>query len=146
MANPLEAIGDLGNKLFSQNKPAQKMRPSVAAGRQTPSSPPSRALVAPSVMTGHHFNAPDAEAVLGMRRLLVKVVSAKGLPDSTGPRRSCSAEVQLVTATGEPIPAGTMHVRTGPANHFATVKDTAPVWNAEFVAELQGEWKDAATL
>ena len=96
-------------------------------------------LAAPS-RAAHHFNAPDAEAVLGLRRLLIKVVGASHIPESAGgSRRSCSAEVQLVTASGEPLPSSTLHVRTGPPNHFSTVKDTAPVWNAEYVAELVGD-------
>ena len=87
----------------------------------------------------HNFNAPDAEAVLGLRRLLVKVIGAKDIPESSGSRRSCSAEVQLVTERGDPLPSSTLHVRTGPPNHFSTIKDTAPVWNAEYVAELVGD-------
>ena len=84
----------------------------------------------------HAFNAPDAEAILGMRRLLVKIVGAKDLPESAGSRRSCSAEVQLVSELGMPLSGDAMHERTGPPNHFTTVKDTAPVWNTEFVADV----------
>ena len=36
----------------------------------------------------HAFNAPEAEQVLGLRRLLVKVVGAKDLADGGGPRPS----------------------------------------------------------
>ena len=74
-----------------------------------------------------------------MRRLLVKVVGAKDLPESAGARRSCSAEVQLVSELGAPLHSDALHDRTGPPNHFSTVKDTAPVWNAEFVAELPSD-------
>ena len=87
----------------------------------------------------HAFNAPDAEAILGLRRLLVKIVGAKDLPESQGTRRSCSAEVQLVSELGHPLGDGALHDRTGPPNHFTTVKDTAPVWNAEFVADLPAD-------
>ena len=87
----------------------------------------------------HAFNAPDAEAILGLRRLLVKIVGAKDLPESQGMRRSCSAEVQLVSELGHPLGDGALHDRTGPPNHFTTVKDTAPVWNAEFVADLPAD-------
>ena len=87
----------------------------------------------------HAFNAPEAETVLGLRRLLVKVVGAKDLPESVGARRSCSAEVQLVSELGSALPNGVLNDRTGPPNHFTTVKDTAPVWNAEFVAELPSD-------
>ena len=36
----------------------------------------------------HAFNAPEAESILGMRRLLVKIVGAKDLLDGGGARRS----------------------------------------------------------
>ena len=42
------------------------------------------------------FNAAEAEEVLGLRRLLVKIVGARDLPDKVGSRRSCSAEVRLL--------------------------------------------------
>ena len=87
----------------------------------------------------HAFTAPEAETVLGLRRLLVKVVGAKDLPESVGARRSCSAEVQLVTELGSALPNGVLNDKTGPPNHFTTVKDTAPVWNAEFVTELPSD-------
>jgi hypothetical protein len=105
----------------------------------------------------HAFNAPEAEAILGLRQLLVKIVGAKDLPESAGSRRSCSAEVQLVSELGAPLGDGALHDRTGPPNHFTTVKDTAPVWNAEFVADLPADlstaglalrlavWDDAAS-
>ena len=87
--------------------------------------------------TTHQFNTPESEAVLGLQRLLVKVIGAKELPPSSNAqRRTCSAEVQLVGAGGAPRAGNPLHGRTGPPNHFATVKDTAPVWNVEFVAEL----------
>ena len=98
---------------------------------------------APAPRVAHAFNAPEAEQVLGLRRLLVKVVGARDLPEKTsGIRRSCSAEVQLVDARGSPFGSGSLHARTGPPNHFTTVKDTSPVWNAEFVTELPGESAD----
>ena len=81
------------------------------------------------------FNSPASEAVLSLHQLLVKVISAKELPrSSTAQRRNVSVEVTLVGSGGASIEGG-MHSRTGPPNHFSTVKDTAPVWNAEFVAE-----------
>lgn len=89
----------------------------------------------------HAFNAAEAETVLGLRRLLVKIVGAKDLPESVGARRSCSAEVQLVSELGGPLGNGALNDKTGPPNHFTTVKDTAPVWNAEFVTELPHDLK-----
>ena len=97
----------------------------------------------------HAFSGPDVEAILSLRRLLVKLVAAKDLPDSQGARRSCVAEVELVDELGgrlggSAIGGGVggfevLHEKTGPPNHFSTVKDTAPVWNAEFVAELPSD-------
>ena len=83
------------------------------------------------------FQAPETLSVLSMHRLLLKVVGAKDLPKSTSAqRRNCSAEVQLVNSGGGPLDGNPLHSRTGPPNQFSTVKDTAPVWNAEFVAEV----------
>lgn len=92
----------------------------------------------------HAFNAPEAEQVLGLRRLLVKVIGARDLAESNGTRRSCSAEVQLVDDRDAPF-GSALHARTGPPNHFTTVKDTSPVWNAEFVTDLPGESGDLLT-
>ena len=92
----------------------------------------------------HAFNAPEAEQVLGLRRLLVKVIGARDLAESNGTRRSCSAEVQLVDDRDAPF-GNALHARTGPPNHFTTVKDTSPVWNAEFVTDLPGESGDLLT-
>ena len=92
----------------------------------------------------HAFNAPEAEQVLGLRRLLVKVIGARDLAESNGTRRSCSAEVQLVDNRDAPF-GSALHARTGPPNHFTTVKDTSPVWNAEFVTDLPGESGDLLT-
>ena len=94
--------------------------------------------------TTHQFNTPESEAVLGLQRLLIKVIGAKELPPSNNAqRRTCSAEVQLVGSGGAPLEGNPLHGRTGPPNHFSTVKDTAPVWNAEFVAELSDEMLNA---
>ena len=94
----------------------------------------------------HSFNSPASEAVLSLHRLLVKVISAKELPrSSTAQRRNCSVEVTLVGSGGATIEGG-MHSRTGPPNHFSTVKDTAPVWNAEFISEVSAELLSGANL
>ena len=94
----------------------------------------------------HSFNSPASEAVLSLHQLLVKVISAKELPrSSTAQRRNCSVEVTLVGSGGATIKGG-MHSRTGPPNHFSTVKDTAPVWNAEFVSEVSAELLSGANL
>jgi hypothetical protein len=96
--------------------------------------------------TAHSFNSPASEAVLSLHQLLVKVISAKELPrSSTAQRRNCSVEVTLVGSGGATIEGG-MHSRTGPPNHFSTVKDTAPVWNAEFVSEVSAELLSGANL
>ena len=123
--------------------PQRKARKNVTAGSTgvAPTVAASDVLTTaggtkPRATSVHAFNAPDAEAILGMRRLLVKVVGAKDLPESAGARRSCSAEVQLVSELGAPLHSDALHDRTGPPNHFSTVKDTAPVWNAEFVADV----------
>ena len=92
------------------------------------------------------FNSPASEAVLSLHQLLVKVISAKELPrSSTAQRRNVSVEVTLVGSGGASIEGG-MHSRTGPPNHFSTVKDTAPVWNAEFVSEVSEELLSGANL
>ena len=94
----------------------------------------------------HSFNSPASEAVLSLHQLLVKVISAKELPrSSTAQRRNVSVEVTLVGSGGATIEGG-MHSRTGPPNHFSTVKDTAPVWNAEFVSEVSEELLSGANL
>ena len=127
-----------------------KPRPHGRKNVQKPGGAAAPTLAAQDVLTTadgsaptrsiHAFNAPEAETVLGLRRLLVKVVGAKDLPDSVGARRSCSAEVQLVSELGNPLGTpGALNERTGPPNHFTTVKDTSPVWNAEFVTELPSE-------
>ena len=124
------------------NPPRQKSRKNTSSGSTAVATTMAASDVLSTVdgsaptRSVHAFNAPDAEAILGMRRLLVKIVGAKDLPESAGSRRSCSAEVQLVSELGMPLGGDAMHERTGPPNHFTTVKDTAPVWNTEFVADV----------
>ena len=122
----------------------------VSASTALSAGPGSDSLTGPQVArSAHAFNAPEAEQVLGLRRLLVKIVGAKDLPGGTGARRSCSAEVQLIDERGVPLSGGAgkaLHAHTGPPNHFTTVKDTAPVWNAEFVAELRTDLLAAAAV
>ena len=134
------------------NKPRKNVAGAPSATGSDPASASSKlAVTAPTVAASdvlvpangaaptrsvHAFNAPDAEEVLKLRRLLVKVIAAKDLPESVGARRSCSCEVQLISDVGMHLGSDALHERTGPPNHFTTVKDTSPVWNAEFVAEV----------
>ena len=120
--------------------------PTVAASQllfraaQTPTAlAADRALATPTAGAPparggtHAFTSAEAEAVLGMSAVVVKVISAKDLPEAaSGGRRSCVATLKLVGADGAPLDDGALDARTGPPNQWSTVKDTAPVWSAEF--------------
>ena len=119
---------------------AQKQKRRASASPALGGSPAPgvvRAAAGGEVRSVHHFHAPQVEAVLGLRRLLVKIIGARDLPASRpGVKRSVTAEMQLVDDRGLALQGTPLHVRTGPPNEYSTLKDTAPVWNSEFVSEV----------
>ena len=119
---------------------AQKQKRRASASPALGGSPAPgvvRAAAGGEVRSVHHFHAPQVEAVLGLRRLLVKIIGARDLPASRpGVKRSVTAEMQLVDDRGLALEGTPLHVRTGPPNEYSTLKDTAPVWNSEFVSEV----------
>lgn len=127
LATPAPHLGIISTAMLAPPPSRQPMATMVAA-------------TAPQGTGAHAFTSDGASAVLSMHRLLLKVISAKDLPPSpVGMRRSVVAVARLLDAQGgRLLPDAPLDARTGPPNHFSTIKDTAPVWNVEMVADLGG--------
>ena len=118
---------------------AQKQKRRASASPALGGSPAPgvvRAAAGGEVRSVHHPRAAGGGGARAAPAAREDHRRARPAGEPAGREASVTAEMQLVDDRGLALEGTPLHVRTGPPNEYSTLKDTAPVWNSEFVSEV----------